>query len=128
MHLSVERYLPDFNLLDDPILYIETSEEMPTSGFVYRFISALGELDRLHKFKAILVAYPKAQFCDRQPPGGREAYIAEQQEAIKNALKDYNAKIPIVFNMNFGHTDPQMIIPNGSLVSIDSTAKTIYFN
>ncbi|MCX6989399.1 MAG: LD-carboxypeptidase, partial [Chlamydiae bacterium] len=119
--------LPDFDRLDDTILFIETSEEMPAEEFVYCFIAALGEIDLLNKFKAILVAYPKAQFCDNQPPGGRETFIVRQQEAIKNALKDYRATMPVIFNMNFGHTDPQVIIPNGGLVSIDCAKKTIEF-
>jgi len=127
LHLSVRRYLPDFERLNDIILFIETSEEMPAEEFVYCFIAALGEIDLLNKFKAILVAYPKAQFCDKQPPGGREAFIINQQEAIKNALKDYNVTIPVIFNMNFGHTDPQMIIPNGGSVKINSSLKTIEF-
>lgn len=61
---------------------------MPTEGFVYRFIAALGELSLLKKFKAILVTCPKAQFCDKLPPGGREVFILQQREAINNALKD----------------------------------------
>lgn len=52
----------------------------------------LGELSILKKFKAILISYPKAQFCNKLPPGGREAYILQQQDAIKIALKDYKAK------------------------------------
>lgn len=127
-HLSIRRYLPGFEQLNDTILFIETSEEMPTDGFVYRFIAALGELSILKKFKAILVAYPKAQFCDKLPPGGREAYISQQQEAIKTVLKDYKTDIPVIFNMNFGHTDPQVIIPSGGIVSIDAAKKTIQFD
>lgn len=126
-HLSVKRYLPDVDRLNETVLFIETSEEMPTEGFVYRFIASLGELGLLKRFKAILVAYPKGQFCDKLPPGGRDAYLINQQEAIKNALKDYQAAIPVVFNMNFGHTDPQMILPNGGNVSIDGAKKTIRF-
>lgn len=128
MHLSVRRYLPDFDLLDDTVLFIETSEEMPSEGLVYRFIAALAELGILKKFKAILVAYPKAQFCDRRPPEGKEAYILNQQNAVKNALRDYNSNIPVIFNMNFGHTDPQLIIPNGGSVIINCADKTIKFD
>jgi muramoyltetrapeptide carboxypeptidase LdcA involved in peptidoglycan recycling len=127
LHLSVRRYLPDFERLNNSILFIETSEEMPSEGFVYRFIAALGELQLLHKFKALLVAYPKAQFCEQRPPSGREAFIVNQREAIKNALKDYHATMPVLFNMNFGHTDPQLIIPNGGFVSIDCSKKVCEF-
>jgi muramoyltetrapeptide carboxypeptidase LdcA involved in peptidoglycan recycling len=128
LHLSVQRYLPTADHLNDTILFIETSEEMPSEGFVYRFIAALAELGLLNRFKAILMAYPKAQFCDKQPPEGREAYISNQQNAVKNALKDYGSNIPVVFNMNFGHTDPQIIIPCGGNVSIDCKNETIKFS
>lgn len=124
-HLSVKRYLPSFEQLDNAILFIETSEEMPTGGFVYRFIAALAELGLLSRFKAILMGYPKAQFCDYQPFEGREAFIKNQQYAVKKALSDYHSDILVVFNMNFGHTEPQMIIPNGATASIDCTRKTI---
>ncbi len=125
LHLSVKRYLPRFDQLDNAVLFIETSEEMPTEGFVYRFMAALAELGMLKKFKAILVARPKAQFCGKQPTEGREAFIFNQQTAVKNALRDYELDIPVVFNMNFGHTDPQIIIPNGGTVSIDGARKRI---
>lgn len=128
LHLSVRRYLPAFEKLDGTILFLETSEEMPSEGLVYCFIAALAEVGLLQRFKAILMAYPKAQFCGRQPPEGRDAFILNQQNAVTNALKDYNIALPVVFNMNFGHTDPQIIIPNGGSVKIDCAAKTIEFN
>jgi muramoyltetrapeptide carboxypeptidase LdcA involved in peptidoglycan recycling len=127
LHLSVKRYLPDLDQLNGAILFIETSEEMPSEGFVYRFIAALAELHMLDKFQAILMAYPKAQFCDKQPAGGREGFILNQQNAVKNALEDYGITIPVIFNMNFGHTDPQIIIPNGGHVKINVSLKTIEF-
>jgi muramoyltetrapeptide carboxypeptidase LdcA involved in peptidoglycan recycling len=128
LHLSVKQHMPNLDQLDNAILFIETSEEMPTEGFVYRFIAALGELGLLKKFQAILMGYPKAQFCGKQPPEGREAFIINQQNAVIKALEDYQANIPVVFNLNFGHTDPQMIIPNGGTVSIDFKKQTIYFS
>jgi muramoyltetrapeptide carboxypeptidase LdcA involved in peptidoglycan recycling len=127
-HLSVRKYLPDFEKLNGTILFIETSEEMPAQELVYCFIAALAKIGLLKKFKAILMAYPKAQFCDQQPPEGREAYIANQQNAVKNALSDYGSNIPVIFNMNFGHTDPQMVIPNGGNVTINFKNETIRFS
>lgn len=126
-HLSVRKYLPDFEKLDGTVLFIETSEEMPAQELVYCFIAALAEIGLLKNFKAILMAYPKAQFCDKQPPEGRDAFIVNQQKAVKSALQDYDVAIPVIFNMNFGHTDPQMIIPNGGSVKIDGSLKTITF-
>lgn len=128
LHLSIKKYLPAFKQLNDTILFIETSEEMPSEGFVYRFMAALAELGLLKKFKAVLMGYPKAQFCDKKPPEGREAYINNQQKAVKHALNDYGSTIPMIFNMNFGHTDPQMIIPNGGNVIINCKEEKISFH
>jgi len=128
IHLSVRHYLPDFERLDETVLFIETSEEMPSDGFVYRFIAALGEIGLLKRFKAILMGYPKAQFCRREPSEGREAFILNQKNAVINAVRDYNSNIPVVFNMNFGHTDPQLILPNGGLVTINCADRTIQLN
>lgn len=100
---------------------------MPSEGFVYRFIAALGELGILKKIKGILFGRPKAQFYGHMPSEGRETFIENQQQAVKNTLNHYDCNIPVVFNLNFGHTDPQVIIPNGSIVCIDSSKKTIRF-
>lgn len=128
LHLSVKRYLPQLDRLAGCVLYLETSEEMPTEGFVYRFLAALGELGILHKFKALLFGRPKAQFCGKIPPEGRDAFILNQKQAVKRALKDYSCDLPVVFNLNFGHTDPQLLIPNGSTAVIDCVKKTLHFN
>ncbi len=90
-----------------------------------RFFAALGELGMLKKFKTILMAYPKAQFCDKQPPEGRDEYILNQRKTVISTLKDYQISIPVIFNMNFGHTDPQLIIPNGGIARIDCAARSI---
>lgn len=127
LHLSVKRYLPNLDQMNKTILFIETSEEMPSEGFVYRFIAGLAELKLLNKFQAILMAYPKAQFCDKQPSEGREPFIINQQNAVKKALIDYNLHLPVIFNMNFGHTDPQIIIPSGGKVKVNFDTKTIGF-
>ena len=74
------------------------------------------------------MAYPKAQFCGQQPPEGREAFILNQKNAVINALRDYESRVPVIFNMNFGHTDPQIIIPNGGSATINCTSKTIQFS
>jgi len=128
LHLSVRRYLPSFDQLSGCILYLETSEEMPAEGLVYCFLAALGELGILHRFKGLLFGRPKAQYCGRLPPEGRERYIANQQQAVKKALHDYDCDLPVVFNVNFGHTDPQVIFPNGGIATIDGVKKTIRFS
>lgn len=125
LHFVVKRYLPAE--LKGCILYLETSEEMPTEGFVYRFLAGLGELGILQQFQGLLVGRPKAQFCGKMPIEGREAFVLNQEQAVKRALRDYGCSFPVVFDLNFGHTDPQVIIPNGGMATIDGRKQTICF-
>jgi muramoyltetrapeptide carboxypeptidase LdcA involved in peptidoglycan recycling len=127
LHLSTRQYIPGLQELAGSVLFIETSEEMPTTEFVHEFITMIAELKILQQMKAILVAYPKAQFLEKTPSEARDLYIKQQKETIKTSLKDNKINIPTIFNMNFGHTDPQTIIPNGGAVRIDCKNRTIRF-
>ncbi|HVW99094.1 MAG TPA: hypothetical protein VHA52_01425 [Candidatus Babeliaceae bacterium] len=120
-------YIPSLEQFEQIVLYFETSEEMPNNGQVYRFIAMLAEREILQRVKALLVGIPKTQFLGRLPPEGREHYRLLQKEAIKQALLDYNCQVPVVFDLNFGHTDPQLILPNGSQITLDSITHSITF-
>lgn len=126
MHLLTRSYLPSLNQLSDAILFVETSEEMPAEGFIYRFFAAMAELGFLQKFKALLVGRPKAQFCGKFPAEGRDVFIAHQKQAIGRALRDYQCLIPTVFNVDFGHTDPQILLPSGGRALINGSEKRIF--
>lgn len=118
-------YLPTPDDFKNTVLYLETSEELPSEGFVYRFLAALAERHLLQHLKGILVGLPKTQFLQNVPPEARESFRTNQQQAIKQALTDYGCTLPVIFNLNFGHTDPQMLIPNGGIVYIDGRKKII---
>lgn len=126
-HLAEKQFLPSIAQLKDTILYLETSEEMPSPDAVYSFFTTLGEWGLLHQLKGLLFGRPKTQFCGNLPPEGCVAYRHNQQEAVKRALKDLDCPVPVVFGLDFGHTDPQVIVPNGGIAIIDGTAQTIYF-
>ena len=124
-HLSTKSYLPNIEKFQNAVLYLETSEEMPTDEFVYHFVKTLGVMGILGKICALLIGYPKTQFCGKSALIGMEQYQMNQQAAIKKGLKEFNASPLVVFNLNFGHTDPQLIIPNGGIARIDGNQKTI---
>ncbi len=128
LQFAANQYLPELEDFDDIVMYIETSEELPSAGFVYRFIAALGERGILERIGGMLVGLPKAQFLHVLPSEGKAQYLANQRAAIEQALEDYGCKLPVVFNLNFGHTDPQLLIPNGGIVRIDGIKKTIFFS
>jgi muramoyltetrapeptide carboxypeptidase LdcA involved in peptidoglycan recycling len=128
LHLAANSYLLNINEFNNIVLYVETSEELPSAGFVYRFFAALGERGFLQRLKALLIAIPKSQFMDQVPPEGRKDFMINQRLFINKALQDYNmTKLPVIFNLHFGHIDPQIIIPNGGQILIDGQEERIFF-
>lgn len=127
-HLRIGRWIPEPEGLTDTILCVETSEELPAAVSVSRFFIALGERGWLDRFAAVLVGRPKAQSLEQpRSPADRAAFRADQREAIVRAVRQYS-QIPLVMNMDFGHTDPHFPVPLGSMARIDSDAQKIWMD
>ncbi|GAB1819574.1 S66 family peptidase [Herbidospora sp. RD11066] len=108
------------------ILVVETSEEMPSATEVFRMLRNLGERGILGRFAAVVCGRAKAwSFEHRNGDAERAIYAREQREAILRALSDYAPEAPVVFDVDFGHTDPQVVIPYGGVMRIDGPARKI---
>ena len=119
--------IPNLDEFKNIVLLLETSEELPSHGYVRRVIRSLGERGILEKIQGVLVGRPKAWEFDKPfTKGERTLYVKNQQDTIIQAVRSYNKNIPIVQNMNFGHTDPQIPMPYGGKVRIDSNKKKIF--
>jgi len=119
--------IPKLSDFKNIILLTETSEEIPNSDYVFRVYRALGERGILQKVRGILVGRPKAwDFSKQQDTKQKDEYRKKQQETIVKIVREYNKKIPIVQNLDFGHTDPQIPFPYGGKVRIDSKEKKIF--
>ena len=106
---------------------LETSEEIPSADYVFRVFRALGERGILARVQGVLVGRAKAWEFDKQnTPEQKEEYKKQQQETVMRAVRQYNTEIPVIQNMNFGHTDPQIPMPYGSKVRIDGLNKRIF--
>lgn len=126
-NLKANRYILDEQAYAGGVLYLETSEEMPTAVEVYRSLMCMGERGLLQQFAAILIGRPKAtSLSSPHTHEEKERYTREQGEAIRQALDEYHQGVLCVFNLDFGHTDPQCIIPNGGLVKIDGDQQRIF--
>ena len=121
--------IPSDDSFKDIVIMLETSEEIPTASYVYRVVRALGERGILKQAKGVLVGRPKAWEFDKQnTPQQKDEYCKNQREVILHAIRQYNLDIPVIQNLNFGHTDPQIPMPYGGLVRIDSDNKKIFAN
>jgi muramoyltetrapeptide carboxypeptidase LdcA involved in peptidoglycan recycling len=111
----------------DCVLYLETSEEMPSAEEVFRMLRNMGERGLLAQFSALVMARPKS--WERSRPNSPEeklAYHTGQREAVLRAMQAYHPNVMIVFDVDFGHTDPQLIIPNGGDIRLDGPAREIH--
>ena len=109
------------------VLMIETSEEMPSATEVYRVLRSFGERGLLRQFPAVLVGRAKAWSFDRQLEG--DAKRAYRRDAARGRQPrrstEYGREPLIVFDVDFGHTDPQLVIPIGGRVRVDGRRRRI---
>ena len=116
--------LEDFGKI---VLIAETSEEIPTVEYVFRVFRALGERGILERVQAMLVGRPKAWEFDKPYTTEQKfEYRKNQRETILRVFRQYNKTAPLVQNLDFGHTDPQISLPYGMPIRVNSTIKQIF--
>ncbi len=119
--LGVGRHLQDG--YRGHVLFLETSEEMPSADEVYRFLRVMGERELLQQFTGLIFARPKAWTPDR--PDERKSYTADQEAAVLRAMAEYSPAVPVVLGVDAGHTDPMVVMPIGQDVTLDPVAGRI---
>lgn len=74
-----------------------------------------------------VTAQPSSRGSFEQPNGPEEGarYAAGQREEVERALKAYAPDILAVFDVDFGHTGPQLVIPYGGTVRVDGPARRV---
>jgi muramoyltetrapeptide carboxypeptidase LdcA involved in peptidoglycan recycling len=108
------------------VLIIETSEELPSATEVFRILRNMGERALLAGFSAVLVGRAKAWEFDRPHTlEERRAWADAQRDAVTRALAAYNPDAVVVFDVDLGHTDPQLIIPYGGEIRVDAVERRI---
>lgn len=124
--LAADKYFPESEKLEDTILALETSEEAPSSTEVKRWMMFMGERGLLEKFSAIMIGRPYRQDGERNREE-KEEYHKKQKETIKKEIERYCPETPVVFDVDFGHTDPKIPLHLGSKVVIRPNKEEIEF-
>jgi len=111
-------YWPDKTFWDDKILFLETSEEKPLPSQVGYMLRNYGIQGILEKVKAVVFGRAKDYSLKEKE---------ELNKIILNVIRDEFSvtDIPIIVDMDFGHTDPKLILPLGCMVSLNPTIKDI---
>ncbi len=126
--MATGHHLPADEDLDGVVFYMETSEIVPDPFLVGYLLTAFGERGWLDRFAAILIARPKVwTLTNPVDAAAKAAYRQAQRDAIVQAVRAYNQHIPIVLNLDFGHTDPQLVVPSGGLARIEAASREVFF-
>jgi muramoyltetrapeptide carboxypeptidase LdcA involved in peptidoglycan recycling len=108
------------------VLILETSEDMPSSEEVFRMLRDAGERGLLAQFPAVVFAKPKAWHTHAMlNDEERATFRSDQRGVVLRAMSTYNPEAMVVFGPDFGHTDPQYVLPYGGKMTIDGPARRI---
>lgn len=109
-------FWPSPEFWDGKILFLETSEEKPLPQQVKYMLRNYGSQGILNRIGALLIGRPRDY---------SEEEKGELEENVLDVVKtEFSSGIPVVMNMDFGHTDPQWILPLGIKAELDCDKKT----
>lgn len=104
--------MPTINEWKNKIMFIETSEEKPSPISFKKYLKFFSEQGILSVIKGMLVGKP----ID-------EAYYEEYRIILEYYAQKH--KLPIMYNLNFGHAYPRTIVPYGLNVKLDFSEKKV---
>ena len=106
---------PSLEEWKDKILFFETSEEMPSPDLITYYLRNLGAQGIFNVAKGIIIGKPQA-----------EKYYDEYKDVYRKVLKEFGREdMPVLYNVNFGHSSPIGIIPYGIECELDIDNKKI---
>lgn len=94
---------------EDCILFFETSEEKTSPSYIRYWLRNYAAQGILQQAKGIIFGKPQD-----------EAYYEDYKKEIRTVLHEEKLEdLPVLYNCNFGHTEPKFIIPYGVIAEID---------
>ncbi|MFA9447067.1 hypothetical protein [Egicoccus sp. AB-alg6-2] len=104
------------------VLMLETSEEAPPPALLTSFLRSLAVNGELHQLAGTVLGRP----------GGADLPIADHaayDEAVLRVVRQEQRldRLPVVSNVDFGHTDPMWTVPQGIRTRVDPDTRTITF-
>ncbi len=108
-------FWPGSAFWDGRILVLESSEDVPSPDQVARWLRNYGMQGVFDRAAAILIG--------RVPRLLRRPKLELDRAVLRIIGDEFGARdLPVVTNLDFGHTDPQWILPLGCLAEVDPAA------
>lgn len=116
--LKASPYWPTGDWWDDRILFLETSEAVPTVEQVRWWLFNYGMQGILDRISGLMIGRAR----------GYDARDKDELDAMVRTVvtEEFGATaLPIVTNVDIGHTDPQWVVPLGVLAELDPARRSI---
>jgi muramoyltetrapeptide carboxypeptidase LdcA involved in peptidoglycan recycling len=110
-------FWPDASAWENAILFLETSEDAPPSSALKYALRSYASMGILKKLSGILFGRPGGNV----PPEKFHEYddvlrlVVTEEEGLSD--------LPIITHMDFGHTSPMFVLPQGVQAQIDCDAQ-----
>lgn len=113
-------YYPQKDFWKGKILFFETSEEVPSVTNIKYFLRNYGVQGIFGEISALIFGRPMSYTSEMKADLNKMIlHVVNSEFGIKD--------LPIITNLNFGHTDPQWILPLGIKMEIDLDKKTLKY-
>jgi muramoyltetrapeptide carboxypeptidase LdcA involved in peptidoglycan recycling len=106
---------PELKTWEDCILFFETSEDNTDPTYIEYWLRNYGSIGVLQSVKGIIFGKPYDNL-----------YYEEYKEVVIKIVREELklVDLPILYNMNFGHTAPMCVLPYGAIAEIDCEDKS----
>ncbi|BES65037.1 LD-carboxypeptidase [Gottschalkiaceae bacterium SANA] len=100
---------PQAEAFNDAILFFETSEDKPPVWYVECALRTYGMMGIFDRINGMIWGKPMDQ-----------AHYEDYKEVIQKVLAEFDhTSLPVLTNMNFGHTEPKICLPYGAMAEIN---------
>jgi muramoyltetrapeptide carboxypeptidase LdcA involved in peptidoglycan recycling len=113
--LKATPWWPPLSYWDRAILFYETSEEAPSDTAVLRWLRNFAAQGILSRLSGIVLGRAGGQMDETRRTSQKETILRALDEA---GLHD----LPVLADLDFGHTDPIATLPYGAVAEIDCDA------
>ncbi|HSW88785.1 MAG TPA: S66 peptidase family protein [Candidatus Saccharimonadales bacterium] len=112
LELYGTEYFPD---LENAILFLEEAEDFQVP-MIHRFFTQAKQIGVFNKIAGLVLGrFPIASQVDK----------LQLYDILDEIL--YERSIPVIYNTDFGHTDPLITIPNGGMCELDTKKALLKF-
>ena len=117
--MKATTFWPKYDFWNGKIFFLETSEEKPSLHYVDHVLRNYGAQGVFDRIKGLIF-------------GRARDYSEEEKKELDQKIVSVVAQefkmpnLPVVTNVDFGHTDPQFVLPMGVELAIDCKSKKLH--